>query len=790
MIVVYAALAWFVGLVMASLFPFPLPVWLGAVGLAVAGILLSLRRPSIRLPFLVLAAMGLGGARYILSIPAIDTGHVAFYNGTDVVLTGVVNDEPELRDTTLRLDLRVESLTIAGGATRPVSGRVLVNAARFPLIPYGARILVIGRLDEPPVFDTFDYREYLARQGFHSVMLLPEIEVVEENVGNPVYAGILAFKTRAQSIVNRLITDPQAALLNSILLGNRAGLDDAVRADFRRTGMAHVIAISGFHLSILAGMLVGLFTPLVGEKRSPWFVLLGIIFYTIMVGAGASVVRAAIMSSMYLIGTKVLGRPRFAFGSLFAAGVIMTLWRPAILWDVAFQFSFSATLGLMLYADRFSRWARRLLLRRLSARVVNGYVGPVTDLVMVTVAAQVATLPLAMFYFNQIAIVNLVANPLILPALPGLMLSGGLAVIVGLLSPLLAQPIAWLAWLFLSYAIFLVRLLARIPFAALPVQISLTVVVLLYLLIGGVTWIAFQPRPRRENMLNKARPYVNQQIVIGFALLVAILVFAWGRTQPDGHLHVVFFDVGQGSATFIQTPSGRQILVDGGPSPTLLNTALGRMMPFWDRQLDMVISTNMAGSYATGLPGVLERYQVDQLVTGSAADGSELPSTLAAYATLLDVAQGQEVPLHLAAAGEMISVGDGVRLEVLGPSPNTDGDETVSLRLVYDNLTVMLAGAAGTIAEQAMVEADRPMQSLVQLIGRQGGKNATSTGFLRAVHPQVAVISVAGDNRFGDPQQDVLTRIAGIGAPILRTDQLGSIELISDGAAMWWQAWK
>ena len=182
----------------------------------------------------------------------------------------------------------------------------------------------------------------------------------------------------------------------------------------------------------------------------------------------------------------------------------------------------------------------------------------------------------------------------------------------------------------------------------------------------------------------------------------------------------------------------------------------------------------------------------DMVVRGAPAIGATgaYAMALAAYATLLDVAQGQEVPLHLAAAGEMISVGDGVRLEVLGPSPNTDGDETVSLRLVYDNLTVMLAGAAGTIAEQAMVEADRPMQSLVQLIGRQGGKNATSTGFLRAVHPQVAVISVAGDNRFGDPQQDVLTRIAGIGAPILRTDQLGSIELISDGAAMWWQAWK
>ncbi len=782
MTTIYVGIAWFTGLGLASLLPLPWPAWLGGVGAAVAGGLLFRQEPSLRLIFICAAALGLGGMRYVLALPHIDPGHVAYYNEADVILTGLVVDEPVPRDTTTRLDVRVEALTLAGGATRPVTGRVLVNVERFPIIRYGTRLRLIGQLDEPPVFDTFDYREYLSRQGVHSVMLLPEIEVLAEDAGNPVYQAIFAFKERAQVVVNRLIPEPQSALLSGILLGNEAGLDPALKAAFARTGMTHIIAISGFNISILAGMLVGVATPLVGRRRAPWFALVGIVLYTIMVGADASVVRAAIMGSIYLVGSRIMGRPTFAYASLFAAGILMTLWRPFSLWDVGFQLSFAATLGLMLYADRFARWTQRRLAQRLPAPTVTWLMGPLSDTVMVTLAAQLSTLPLIMFYFGQISLVSLIANPLILPAQPGLMLTGGLATLLGLLSPIVAQPVAWIAWLFLSYSILLVRLLATVPFAAVPVQINLVVVALLYLIIGGVTWLTFQPQPRRQTVINNMRPYASQQLLIGAAVLAAILVVAWGRSQPDGRLHVVFFDVGQGDATFIQTPSGRQILINGGPSPTLLNAALGEMMPFWDRQLDLVISTHPADSYAAGLPGVLQRYGVEELVTsGFSGD------TFRAYQELLAQSQAQQVPRRQAAAGEVIAVEDGVRLEVLHPVAAA-GDQTVALRLVYGNLSVMLAGAAGVEAEQAMTASTQALPSLVQQIGRQGGNNATSTGFLNAVHPQIAVISVGSDNRAGDPQPDVLRRIAAMGASVLRTDELGSIELISDGAAMWWQA--
>lgn len=782
MTTVYMGIAWFVGLGLASLLPLPWPAWLGGVGAAVVGGVLFRQEPSLRLIFICAATLSLGGMRYVLALPNIDPSHVAYYNEADVVLTGLVVDEPVPRDTTTRLDVRVEALTLAGGATRPVTGRVLVNVERFPLIRYGTRLRLVGQLNEPPVFDTFDYREYLQRQGVHSVMLLPEVEVLAENEGSPVYQAIYAFKERAQAVINRLIPEPQSALLSGILLGNEAGLDLALQEDFRRTGMTHVIAISGFNISILSGMLVAVATPVVGRRRAPWFALAGIAFYTIMVGADASVVRAAIMGSIYLIGARILGRPNFAFGSLFAAGILMTLWRPFSLWDVGFQLSFAATLGLMVYADRFARWTQRRLAQRLPAPTVAWLMGPLSDTIMVTLAAQLSTLPLIMFYFGQISLISLIANPLILPAQPGLMLTGGLATLLGLLSPIVGQPVAWVAWLFLSYSIVLVRLLATVPFAAVPVQINLAVVYILYFLIGGITWILFQPQTRRETIASHMRPNVIRQFLIGVFVLAAILVVAWGRSQPDGRLHVVFFDVGQGDATFVQTPSGRQILINGGPSPTLLNAALGEMMPFWDRQLDLVISTHPADSYAAGLPGVLQRYRVAEFVTsGFGGD------TFESYQELLAQAQAQQIPQRQAVAGEVIAVEDGVRLEVLHPV-SAAGDQTVALRLVYGNLSVMLAGAAGVEAEQAMTASSQTLPALVQQIGRQGGNNATSTGFLNAVHPQIAVISVGSDNRAGDPQPDVLRRIAAMGASVLRTDELGSIELISDGAAMWWQA--
>jgi competence protein ComEC len=272
------------------------------------------------------------------------------------------------------------------------------------------------------------------------------------------------------------------------------------------------------------------------------------------------------------------------------------------------------------------------------------------------------------------------------------------------------------------------------------------------------------------------------------SIVVAILVWDWGQSRPDGYLHVAFLDVGQGDAIWIQTPSGRHILVDGGRYPSVLNDELGRQMGLWQREVDLVIATHPDADHVAGLPGLWERYQVGQLWTDGEVEGSQ------DYEALLQIAAESQTPIHTAQAGDVITIGDGVRLELLHPNGSLNGEErnenSVSLRLVYGDFSLLLTGDAGEETERTIVQNGRPVQAVVFKADHHGSDTSSTAPFLAAVQPQIVVISVGAENTFGHPNPAVLERLAAAGAVVLRTDQLGTIELITDGQQMWWQAQK
>ncbi|RMG90613.1 MAG: DNA internalization-related competence protein ComEC/Rec2 [Chloroflexi bacterium] len=733
-------------------------------------------------------ALGLGGVRFVTAVPRIDSSHVAYYNGMDgVTLTGLVVDEPDVRDRYVNLRVRVEELVLPDGTAVSPAGDLLVQTFRFPVIEYGTRVQLNGRLETPQSNPNFDYKAYLARQGIHTIMYRPHLTVLAEQQGNPIYHAIFAFKQYAQTTITHLLPDPQASLLTGILLGNDNGLPPDLADNFRTTGMTHIIAISGFNIAILIAIFVGISERIFSQRVATVVAMSGIVAYTILVGADASVVRAAIMGSIYLVSSRWLGRPNFAYGSLFLAGFLMTLLNPFTLWDVGFQLSFTATLGLMLYADPLTKWTRRQLLRWLDERLVEWLMGLLTEAVILTLAAQVLTLPLMMAYFGQVSLISLPANALILPAQPGVMLWGGMATLAGMVVPVVGQVLAWVAWLFLTYTIVLVRAFAGVPGAAVPVSLSAWGLVGVYGLIAAVTWWARLDMERRIELLARARRNLTQKTAVTISGLAVIFTVSWANGQPDGYLHVAFLDVGQGDAIFIQTPTGRQILVDGGLYPSVLNDRLGRQMPFWDREIDIVVATHPDADHVSGLPGVFERYKVGQLIT----DGEGMGES-AVYDAVLQAAEQAGTPVHRAMAGEVISFGDGVRLEVLHPGDVLDEDNrnenSVSLRLVYGSFSLLLTGDAETKAEQAMLKNGRSLSAIVFKAGHHGSDTSSSRPFLQAVQPQIIVISVGKDNRFGHPHAAMLARAAEIGAAVLRTDELGTIEVITDGQVMWWQA--
>ncbi|MCA9969901.1 MAG: ComEC/Rec2 family competence protein, partial [Anaerolineales bacterium] len=513
MSIISLGIGWLAGIWLAASMDWPWWAWLALGSVNLLGAVGARRRPRARLVLLAAAGLGLGGLRYATAVPTLSPTHVASHvdSGDFVTLSGLIVDEPDVRDRSVNLRLRPDELTLPDGTAVSVHGDVLLRTARFPVIPYGARVRVRGLLETPPEFDTFSYKEYLARQGIHAMMSQPRLDVLAFGQGHPLKQAIFAVKGRAQAAIQQRIPDPEAALLTGILLGDDNGLPPALADDFRITGMTHIIAISGFNIAILIGIMAGLGEPLFGRRGAAVAALVGVAFYTILVGADASVVRAALMGGLHLFASRWLGRPTFAYASLLLAAVVMTLANPHTLWDVGFQLSFTATLGLMLYADPFAQAMRRWLARRFARPMVNRLMGLLNEALLVTLAAQVLTLPLMVAYFGQVSLISLPANFLILPLQPGVMLWGGVATLAGLLLPALAQPLAWVAWLFLRLTILLVELFAGVPGAAVSVSLSPAGLVLLYAGIAAVTWYGKQPAERRAALRAALRPNLSRR---------------------------------------------------------------------------------------------------------------------------------------------------------------------------------------------------------------------------------------------------------------------------------------
>ncbi|MBL7065613.1 MAG: ComEC/Rec2 family competence protein [Anaerolineae bacterium] len=388
MILVYLAVAWHAGIALAQAVNLPwqaLPV----LGLAaLLGLLLWRDDNRVRPGALCVMMLALGAGRLLLARPHLDETTLATYNDAGwVTIEGVVVGEPDEREYYTNLRVRAERLALPDGTELQVESLVLVKADLYPQRHYGNRILVKGLLETPPVFEEFSYQEYLARQGIHSLIRRAQVTLVAENQASPILYHLFVFKRHAQSTIAQFLPEPQAALLTGILLGVETGIPADLMDDFSATGTTHIIAISGFNITIIAGIFAGLAQRLFGQRRAVWVAIAGVVVYTIFVGASAAVVRAALMGILYLWGQR-LGRGTFAPASLAAAAIVMTALNPYTLWDVGFQLSFAATMGLVLYTEPLEHIFERSLTRVTSAERAQKTVGLINEALIVTLAAQ------------------------------------------------------------------------------------------------------------------------------------------------------------------------------------------------------------------------------------------------------------------------------------------------------------------------------------------------------------------------------------------------------------------
>lgn len=755
------------GIAAGSWWAIPPATLLAAGALALlASILLAPRMPRVALT-LVLSGIAVLGALRAAPAPLADDHLARRAPPRSVTVEARLAQEP-VRWAPDRTRLLLDVLAMHAGPERlPASGRVQITvygeiAAR---LGEGQRVIVDARLHPPIGYRNpggFDYPAHLRRDGILLVGNARADRLVALAPDTPPWP--VAVKRWAVSVITARLPETSGALLAGLLMGERSQLPPESDEAFRRAGVYHILAVSGFNVALLAGAIfAGLAMCGVPRRGAAVAAAAALIGFALVVGGQPSVLRATLMG-LLLLAALLLDRESQLMNALAAAALALLVWRPGDLWEPGFQLSFAATAGIIYVTP----WLAAILTER-------GWPAWLATAVAVSLGAQAAVTPLMLAHFNQLSLIGVVANLAVVPLAGIATMLGMLALLMELLSSALAALLFETLWLVLVVLRAMVSIAAAIPGAMAHLPAPAPVVV--------VAWYA---------ALALAPPAVastRARVVVEALAVVVAVASIWPWLSPtEGMLRVTFLDVGQGDAALVELPDGPRLLVDGGPGGARRFDVGERVLaPFlWNRpvrRLDAVALSHWDIDHSGGLAAVLRRFHVGEFWE-SGRPPSGAADTVAALGR-------SGAPRRALAAGQRLWLGRAM-VTVLGPAtgpPVAANDQSLVLRLDWRGVSLLLPGDLGAQGEAALLGRGGPLRALVLKVAHHGSRSSSGVPFLRAAQPLIAVVSVGARNPFRHPSPDALARLEAAGAHIYRTDRDGAVMLETDGRVLRVTAW-
>lgn len=750
--------AFLLGIAAAGIVRLPVYGWLALTGLAFfLGCILTVRVREPATAALILSVSLLGAFWHSLSVfPAEMFNYLA---GQEIRGQGCIISYPRQAATNTSFIISLDKLTIRG---REMKGpdKLLLNVPHGPAAAEyfpGDVVEFLGFLSVPQGAGNpgqFDYRRYLANQEvFFQVRCRPEeFSLISRGRG---LRSLAAFgRSRVAELLGDLLPEEEKILITGLLFGDTAGMDPGLLAACQRAGVSHLFAVSGFNVAFVLGMLWFVITPF---RPSPLIrlvlalpLLLG---YYFLVGWSASIVRASLMAFLVL-AALALGRNKDIYTALAAAALVILIISPGELFQAGFQLSFMTTLGLAYLTP----W--------LQERGFGKYLAP-------ALAAQLSSIPLIAWHFNQISLVALLLN-IVAAAVSGIVTVIGLAgTLLTWTVPILAGPVFLVCGLLMFCLSRLIIWSAGLNWAAVIVPTPSAVLVL-----SSYLTLALIPCCRRFRFLVLMAPRgwrIAACLVIGLALLIA----CW---PPAPLLQVTFLDVGQGDSIFIRTPGGVSVLVDGGGTPDSSFPVGERVVwPFLRRQgigcLDALVMSHNHLDHSEGLLELLAMIDVKVCYLPPAEPGNQVDKMIR------DLCFEEGVQAVELTAGQKIRLEDDVEIEILHPvrgDGTRDNNHSLIMRLVYKSSSWLLTGDAEKEALEQLLNRGPDVQANILKLPHHGSISSYSPEFYREVNPR-AVIASAGINQYNHPALRIVEYFRDRKVPVYSTGERGAIITESDG---------
>lgn len=790
------------------------PLWIAAIAsLGALAFFLSRRADAgIATALLAIALASTVPVRRMLTPAEGPSSLRRFAAGTLLTVTGRLAREPERFPDKTRIYVSVSETETRDKTAFPSSGLMRVTVLDREPFRFGDEVRFTGRIRFPRNFGDpgeFDYEAFMARQGIGATALAlrpaggaPSVKILGRHRSFPA-SQIEEIRDRIAAFIDSHLNEPVASEMRALVIGERGGITRTTRNTFARTGMAHLLVISGLHLSMVAAavfalvrLLMLLFPALAARgwanKLAAIAAMLTVSAYASIAGHHISTERALIMVLAYMFAV-VMDRPREALASLALAAIIICIALPGSSADIGFQLSFASVIAIVLGMRRFAGWVERrrrrvpsaLRRRSVAETVAIAFAGYVA----VSFWATLGTAPLVARDFNQFSAVGLVANAVVVPTMGfGGTILGLAASALSFVSAPLAAALLVVAGKLLAAGNYLARWFVRWPLAwTRTFTPTLLEIALAYAAL--TLWLTW-PEPSSEGEPGEsgdARANVDgkpaehprwRRLAIAALGTVLVVDAGWWTYQRyfDQDLRVAFLSVGQGDAAVVQFPGRRVMVVDCGGAWhgfDMGERVVARYL--WSRKImhvDWLALSHPDLDHFGGFGFVARNFSPREFWTVPVSRPD------LTYLDLLDELKGLKVPVRFKDdSAPALHIGSAT-LEVLNAPPTAStprNDRSMVLRISDGREAYLFTGDIEAPAERALLRGGHDLRATVLKVPHHGSRTSSTMDFIEAVHPSVAVISLGYRNRFHFPAKSVLARYAREGARVLRTDRDGAV---------------
>ncbi len=714
---------------------------------------------------------------------------------------------------------------IQDGAPLPVKGKILLSVKDSNTVfKYGNYIRAKTKLKYPHNFNNpggFDYRRYLLYRGIRLrgyISSPSNIVIIRESAGNYFRTRIERYRSLLRDLILENAPSLEGGVLQALLLGEKEGIPEDIIRDFNRAGVSHILAISGLHVGIIAFISFFIAKAFMRSseylllrfdifKVSALFSIIPVLGYTFIAGLRISTIRAAIMILCYLVAL-LAGRGRDLLNILAFAAFLILVISPASLFDVSFQLSFTAVAAILLLVPTLGS----VIPKPAGRGILKKGMTSVLLFTLVSLAAVIGTAPLIALYFNRISTIALLSNLFVIPIIGFAALPVGMLLIVTAPFAPLAPVLITVASFFIRIAVSIVGFLSSLPFSSLPVTTPTPLEITAYYLcvLAGVQLIkAWKSKEGAVSGGLKGAPSpsgikrlkdlyrANEKRLLALSLgLIALFFVADAfytnlRAVGNRYIEMAFIDVGQGSSTLIKFPGGSIMLVDGGGfydrSFDIGKYVVGPYL--WRekiKKIDIMVLTHPDQDHVGGLPFLAENFEVGEIWSNGQESGN------ISHRRLLEVIRQKGIPHQIVGVDTPERMIGGATIRILHPKRSASGqglyfpdsdynNNGIVMKITFGAKSILLPADISGTAETLLIASGHDLRANILMAPHHGGHASSTTPFLKAVRPEITVISCGSDNAFGFPRPDVLARYARAAVQVLRTDTDGAVIIRTDG---------